>query len=72
MDAICDMERTKEFFEESWEKYVFVIINYALSHTFQSKDLRHALRDLSQEDIDSLEDGEYLTSFVRSCMLLGE
>ena len=61
---ICKLEGSLTAFEDGWRKYVFIIIKYALSHTFQTKDLRHALRDLSQEDIDLLKDNDYVTYFM--------
>lgn len=56
---ISKLNGSLTLFEETWKKYIVVVVNYALSHLFQSKDLRHALRDLTEDDIATLKDSKW-------------
>ena len=59
IDMTCKLEGSLTAFEDSWRMYVFIIMNYALSHTLHGKNLHHGLWDLSQKAIDSLIDSKF-------------
>ena len=51
MELISHTDNIQERFEVEWDKYVRIILKYALSHETPTKDLRHAMRSfVSLED----------------------
>ena len=47
IELIIQKDDTLNLFQIEWKKYVKIILNYAHSHKTPTKDLRHALRDLT-------------------------
>ena len=68
---VCDRNTILEDFNKAWKEYTFKVLAYALSHTSPTKDLKNALRDVSDDnDIDDLKVGEYSTPDIEQAYTL--
>ena len=68
---VCDRNTILEDFNKAWKEYAFKVLAYSLSHTSPTKDLKNALRGLSDDnDIDDLKEGEYSTPNIEQTYTL--
>ena len=64
MELINQTDNMQHSFELEWDRYVHIILKYALSRESPSKDLRHALKNLESLVED---DGKSIMVFVNPC-----